>query len=360
MANNNVCVNYLWVIVLSFLNIFFSQLYAVTIGSDTAPSRISTQQALGNGDRVAGFAALEGGFFLSTNSTATWDTFFPASGNIAFSAGSTLLLNLDLLFADQCRVSTFGNINGQGHYVDLSSTITFFTTSQSVTFSNVNLVMNNDLALNNARITFLGNSEINGRGCSLDLRSTSSIIVGANSRLLFKDIVVGGVTGRNIQGLATTSRITFQDTIVQLSANYVFAVGRFDVVGIFKIMGNKYFTYATDQVSTVSAYSSLMLDTGVTFSYAPSTNTRFNLLFENSQAQLILNSATFSTSTTGITFRKGTIGIEGKSFFTPSNSTKAGSIALGDGANLINDSVLHIYPGATLVVTNGFLEDNNV
>ena len=71
---------------------------AVDIGSDTAVTRFSTQQVLDDGDRIAGFAALEAGFSLASMSTAvTFDSFFPVSGAVALSGG-TLSLNLDLIF----------------------------------------------------------------------------------------------------------------------------------------------------------------------------------------------------------------------------------------------------------------------
>ena len=41
---------------------FLGIIFCVDIGSDTAVNRFNTQQTLNNGDRIAGFAALQGGF----------------------------------------------------------------------------------------------------------------------------------------------------------------------------------------------------------------------------------------------------------------------------------------------------------
>jgi len=100
-----------------------------TIGSDYYVSRIDTFQFLFDNTRVAGFAALDGGFGLfGGNTTATWDSFFPASGVIALNTG-TLILNQDLVLHNVSTFSTVGNIVGNGHALDLSSSITLIQTN---------------------------------------------------------------------------------------------------------------------------------------------------------------------------------------------------------------------------------------
>ena len=105
---------------LFFLLFFFLPMTAVDIGSDTAVTRFNTLQFVNNGDRVAGFAALDGGFVLGgTLATGTWDTFFPVSGPIALQNG-TLDLNQDLIFHNVTTIASLGNIIGNGHVVDFS------------------------------------------------------------------------------------------------------------------------------------------------------------------------------------------------------------------------------------------------
>src|SRR5581483_406628 len=66
---------------------------SMCIGSDTAVTRFNTQQTLFNGFRVAGFAALAGGFNIFGGLTqATFDSFFGVSGIVSFNTG-TLILN---------------------------------------------------------------------------------------------------------------------------------------------------------------------------------------------------------------------------------------------------------------------------
>ncbi len=106
------------ILILSLLCTSF--LGATDIGSDTAVTRFNTLQFVNNGDRVAGFAALDAGFVLGgTLATGTWDTFFPVSGPIALQNG-TLDLNQDLIFHNVITIASLGNIICNGHAVDFS------------------------------------------------------------------------------------------------------------------------------------------------------------------------------------------------------------------------------------------------
>ncbi len=94
------------------------------IGSDTAVTRFNSQVTINDGDRVAGFAALDGGFFFSSpNVTATFDSFFQVSGPLEFNGG-TLNLDQDLIISNGANIGPLGNIVGRFHTVDLATTVT--------------------------------------------------------------------------------------------------------------------------------------------------------------------------------------------------------------------------------------------
>ena len=106
--------------ILTLLNLIATVSLAVDIGSDTAVTRFNTQQTLNNGDRIAGFAALEGGFVLSgINTTGTFDSFFQVSGGVGLQAG-TLVLNRDLILHNNTEVTSFGDIVAQGHLLEFT------------------------------------------------------------------------------------------------------------------------------------------------------------------------------------------------------------------------------------------------
>jgi len=97
---------------------------AMDIGSDTAVTRFNNQVTINNGDRVAGFAALDGGFSINgSTATGTFDSFFQVSGPLAFNAG-TLILGQDLHVANASSIGPLGNIVGNFHTLDLGYTIT--------------------------------------------------------------------------------------------------------------------------------------------------------------------------------------------------------------------------------------------
>mgnify|MGYP006969554494 CR=1 FL=1 len=105
---------------------------AVDIGSDTAVTRFNNQVTINNGDRVAGFAALNGGFSINgSNATGTFDSFFQVSGPLAFNAG-TLILNQDLCLSNVSNVGPLGDIVGNFHAFDLSETVTVIPDRKSV------------------------------------------------------------------------------------------------------------------------------------------------------------------------------------------------------------------------------------
>jgi 6-phosphogluconolactonase (cycloisomerase 2 family) len=105
------------------LSLFTPLLWGADIGSDTAVTRFNTQQELHDGDRVAGFASLDEGFYFhEPGISATWDTFFQVSGNVDLSI-ATLILNQDLIFRNVSNLTLFGNIDGNGHTVEFSSSM---------------------------------------------------------------------------------------------------------------------------------------------------------------------------------------------------------------------------------------------
>ncbi|MFC1841519.1 WD40 repeat domain-containing protein [Candidatus Dependentiae bacterium] len=99
------------------------------IGSDTDVGRFNTQQTLNNGDRIAFFAALDGGFNIHrADATGEFDSTFAVSGEIDLGLG-TLSLNQDLLFQNYCKFTNIGNINGNNNNLELSPSIDTIETS---------------------------------------------------------------------------------------------------------------------------------------------------------------------------------------------------------------------------------------
>lgn len=263
-----------------------------------------------------------------------------------------------LAWAPNGNYVTFGN-TGRTLFVYQRGEPSFL--DQCFTFSNVTIFLNNNVSLQNCCLNFVENCQICGQGFQLDMQPTATISVGSSSTLTLKDITINGVALNNIRCVDGTANLVFNNVTFNLTDNYNFSSGDFIVINQFLIKGdNKIFSYLTDQISSINPYSALILDQTTTFSYAPSTNTRDRLLFQDSTAQLMLNSATFSTTTTGIDLLKGSLLVDGMSYLVPSSAVGAGAITFGNSAQSINNMNINIMPAAQLVVTAGKVENKNV
>ncbi len=97
---------------------------AVNIGSDTAVARFNTQQILDDGDRIAGFAAIEEGFALKGSFVSgTFDCLFPVTGRIDLNGG-TLILDKKIYLDHISDLAVLGNITGKDRLLELSSSVT--------------------------------------------------------------------------------------------------------------------------------------------------------------------------------------------------------------------------------------------
>lgn len=356
----------MYTLVISILLLMtWGPLWGVTIGSDTVPSRLNTVQTLNTGDRVASFPFLYAGLTLSSLTvTATWDCVFPLGGPLTMNSG-TLLLNTDLFLDDNSSIISMGGFIGQNHVFGLSATNTFLHASTTAgapcTISNLTLELGNDATLQNCHLIFTGTNMINGYGSELTLLPTATLILASNSTLQFRNITLNGMSINTLYASTTTSTFIFNNATINLSNNYTFSTGRFEIYNQVLISGNGFgITYSSTGESFIGSHGQLMLDNGVTFSYMP-TNAATNLFsFVDNTSMLYLRGGIFYTGSGGINFLKGIIMIDKNSYFINAGTGQSTGIILGDNANASNDATLDVLPAAVLNVTRGFLVDQNV
>lgn len=104
------------------LYVFFLMSIAINgtdIGSDTNVTLFNNQVPIANNDRIAGFSAINGGFFLYNNATLLFDSFFSSAGPIQLN-GCTLNLNQDLVLQDISSLVSLGTINANFHQFTLA------------------------------------------------------------------------------------------------------------------------------------------------------------------------------------------------------------------------------------------------
>ncbi len=240
---------------------------ATTIGSDSAVQRFPTQQILNTGDRVAGFAALDGGFALASYLvTATFDSFFPVSGNIAINGG-TLTLNKDLYLENASTFMPTGTISGVGHKLEFSSInmLPFTIPSCNITF--IASVMPSAQTIETVDWSF----------------DSQFMLAGTNATILSTVLFVYGFNGTTI-----TARGTGSGSLLNLSSI------------------NSVAWHPSQYVFAVAQNNALLVASQVlTFSYVPATNTISAL---SSASTLSQNATAITWNPTGLLLAAGTSG----------------------------------------------------
>ena len=245
-----------------------------------------------------------------------------------------------------------------------------FQNSTEFTFSNVKIFLNCNVTFRELRLTFSGDSTINGRGNTLSLDSTFTLLLGEESSLLFKNLTVEGINDSNISALDELGTFSLHNVEFVLDGDYTFTQGHFEVLNDFKLSGKgQNFIYQSDQASIIrgglfeagsggdacdSIFDGcLILDHGVTFSYDPPSGESNLLVLEDTVSKIRMNSATLC-ATTSLQLTKGILQVDGKSFLSSTNG-----IIFGDCTEA-NNLCVEILPAANLEVTSGELIYNNV
>ncbi len=234
----------------------------------------------------------------------------------------------------------------------------------NVLFNEIYLYMNSDLTLRDVSITFSGESLFDGRGNTLTLAPTFSLVVKEGSSLLLKDMTITGVNDSKLRCLSSASTFSFQDVTLVLDGDFTFSLGKLDILRDLKITGsNCAFIYTSNSQSTIRGGTfgtdscapkycgALIIDSDTTFSYRPANNDSTLLNMESSISKIILNSGTLSATTLSLT--KGMLQIEGNSILQAVTG-----ITLGDGT-AANNVDIEIMPAANLQIM-GNITYNNV
>jgi len=232
---------------------------------------------------------------------------------------------------------------------------------ESVDFTDLKIFLHGDTALNNFKIIFKGESLISGRGNTLDLSGTSTIVIDSNASLCLKDISLEGLISSNIYCTDNTSTLSVDNCKWIMGSNYVFDVGHLEILNDFYIIGGGYnFVYQTDQQSIVKSNSRIILDENVIFSYAPSVANRDLINLCDDTSDFVLRGATLFSTTTGLRLTKGNLIVERKSFINSDGTNYAESVSFGDGSSVDNDLNIETVGAANLEVLSGYVVYDNI
>lgn len=329
-----------------FLFFIYVRLQSLSVGSNTAGSRqpFINFPSIDANNTMLGFAVFESGFALQTaTTTCTYDDLYPVSGTVNL-RGGRLHLRKDLIFNNSLNITTSGSFFCANKSIEFGPFLQDFKLSTSLTFDTANIVLNMDTYLNGP-LQFRNTCRIDGRGKVLNLQGNSSIVVRPGGNLTFENVELQGVKASNIRCLTDRGAITFRNSIINLANNYTFSRGLLlfdeDVV----ITGSTRFIYSTRLSSTINTDSILLIDRGVTFSYAPVTNSTSLIVMTDVTSNLYLNGCTLYTTRTGLSLSTGTIFLDDLVTFTSDAQFDAEALCLGANVNaiMLGNSQLRVF-----------------
>jgi hypothetical protein len=345
------------VIVFCALTSLFNNIQCLTYGSNTAVA-VAALTTVASGDptnQIIGFSAFANGLTIPNASTLCYyNNFFPIYGPVTMNGG---LLNLsrDLTFGSNVTLPTAGQFNGNGNSLFLPTKTTPFEINGGI-MGNVTVVANSPLQLNSL-ITFTNRSVIEGNGNIIDCAS-GGIVVGSGGSLKIQNATIKGMASNKFYCADNTATVTLQDVTCLLSNTLTFSQGRMDFVGTNMFSGAQVFLYQSTRSMTVKSNTTLMFDSGMTFSYAANAN---NLIsFDDVSSVLKLSETTLYAGASGLRFTKGSIVLDGLCPMLNDGTSSLNGISIGDGISSANNAVLTVLAESGIVVNRGYFVNNNV
>ncbi len=242
---------------------------------------------------------------------------------------------------------------------DSSGNVTIFNfLPGTMNLQNTNLIFNSPVQLQGP-LLFSGVCSIAGGGNTLNLNS-QSITVATGSSLLFKNIVLEGITGTNLQCADSTGIISFENVSCLVNNTMQINQGQLAIIGDLSITGTGTFVYASNQTSTIFHGAQWYFDRGMTFSYFSQNGSNNLINFADSTAQLYLYETALYAQPTGLQLSKGTVTIDGQCPFYSYASTQTNGILIGDGLTNANNVNLIILPESGIDVGSSYVVYQNV
>jgi hypothetical protein len=205
---------------------------------------------------------------------------------------------------------------------------------------------------------FAENAILNGCGNSLVI-GAQNIQVYSGSNLTIENLIIEDLANNNIRCLGDDSTIIFNSDTLQMSQDYYFTTGALEFQNEVIITGTNTFNYQTDKGSAIDSASSLMLDSGVTFNYAPSIANRDLIEMQDITSQLYLNGCTLSSTTTGLRLTVGTLAVDGENVVSNNATSLSQATCFGDGIPGDNLNI-DIRPGGSINIASGILDYENL
>lgn len=280
--------------------------HSLSVGSDSAVSRqgqINFPEA-DSDNKMLGFASFEAGFVLEdSNTTCTFDSFFPVSGTVNMNGGS-LYLAQDLVFDEGVTLACMGSVWGDGNCVDCSISVTALVYGSSVAFDNVIFNFSNDVSWDISAL-LQGNCVIDCAGKSISLTDNGSMTVASGACVTFKNAILKGLKTSNFSCQDNTASIIFQNAEICLSHDVNFSNGSILFDQDVSLTGTNQFTYSSVMASTIASQAKLTFDKNVMFYYAPAIADGGLFYMTDKTSSLYLDGCTLKSTETRLQLSHG-------------------------------------------------------
>lgn len=273
--------------------------------------------------------------------------------NIVLNDG-TLVLENELGLGDDVTISS-GRVKLNGNRLNLGATTTSWTSS--ILWDNASdITMNGEVDLAGTWV-FQGNANLNGNGNTLNL-DAGLIRVTPGSTLTIHDVVIEGLKTNNLRCEGITSSLVIEGSDLYLSHNYSFTSGSIAFAQDVRISGTNIFSYESSQTSTILSNAQLRVK-NATFQYAPITDNRDLIAFEDQTSIFFLDGCSLVTTITGMRFTKGMLLVDQKNGLTNNSAVSVSQgFAFGDGTPA-NDIYIKIKPAGSLDLLSGIISYQN-
>ncbi len=215
-------------------------------------------------------------------------------------------------------------------------------------FNNTNLLLNTNLIITRD-VQFGGHCKIMGKGNKITLNSNSPIIIRPGGQLVFEDTNIVGLNNNNLRCMSDNGSVVLRNSNLFLSNNFTLTSGSLLFDGTVVLTGTGTFIYASGLTSTIGSLSTLFVDSGVTFSYAPRNAKNALLFMTDATSALYLNGCTLYSTRTGLLLSGGTLILDDN--ITLSSSAKNSGEAL-----TLNSNLNIRLKGTAAVNVNGFVK----
>ena len=271
----------------------------------------------------------------------------PTMNDIRWSPDSNYLMTAD------------SNASGTAAFLRAVTIYQLLNETTPFVFYNTKMVMNSDLIMG-APITFQGLCAIEGNENTLDMSAINNFSIASTSTLLLKNMTIQGISNNKINFVDNSGVLQLQDVTWVQTDTFTFTQGALQIQNSALFTGTAPFIYQSARPLTINTNSTLMFDSGMTFSYAPPSSANNLIAMADQTSILYFMNTALVASAVGMQLTKGTFIIDGPCSVASSGINLATGVTFGDGASAANNCTVKVLPESGFFINSGFLVHNNV